>query len=191
MATWKASEMRFPGAKSTGANDFEGLDNPYKMSDPYGIPPNMFGIVPEELFGALGRVVMVAALLELQLLDLVTTLDQASQETHAGQSGTQLIKACRTLVDDLEPSLRAMVVPVLDRADDELAMRNAVVHSLWPSPTATYAYGWRPVTKSKRMSPGQANVAIEVSLPELGDLIRRTVRVVEDMVMIKQRVGNS
>jgi hypothetical protein len=93
------------------------------MSDPYGIPPNMFGIVPEEFFGALGRVVMVAALLELQLLDLVTTLDQASQQTHAGKSGTELIKACRTVLDNREPSLRAVVVPVLDRADDELAMQ--------------------------------------------------------------------
>ena len=81
-------------------------------------------------------------------------------------------------------------MPVLDRADDKLAMRNAVVHSLWPSPTAAHAYGWRPVTKSKRIGPGQANVAVEVSLPELGDLIRRTVRLVEEMVMIKQRVGN-
>ncbi len=102
--------------------------------DSYAIPPNMFGNVPEEFFGALGRVVMVTALLELRLLDLVAALDHATQEEHAGKPARELIRACRALLPGQDPSLSAEALDMLDRVDDALGMRNAVVHSLWPSP---------------------------------------------------------
>ena len=50
------------------------------QEDDYGIPNNMFGPVPDVFFATVGRVVMVASLLEVRLLDLLTELDRASQE---------------------------------------------------------------------------------------------------------------
>lgn len=160
-------------------------------SDSYAIPPNMFGNIPEEFFGALGRVVMVTALLELRLLDLVTALDHTMQEEHAGEPGRELIRACRTLLPDQDPSLSAEALDMLDRVHDALGMRNAVVHSLWPSPSTAAAFGWRPVTKSKRAAAGQPFVDINVSLTELQNLVRRMVGLIAEVMMITQRVGHS
>lgn len=60
------------------------------QEDDYGIPNNMFGPVPDVVFATVGRVVMVASLLEVRLLDLLTELDRASQDKHAGSQRRSL-----------------------------------------------------------------------------------------------------
>lgn len=55
----------------------------------------MFGPVPEDFYGLVGRVAMVAALLEDRLHVLFCGLAGASQNRMAGESGTTLVKECR------------------------------------------------------------------------------------------------
>lgn len=157
------------------------------MQDPYGIPDNMFGPVPEEFFAVLGRVVMVAAMLELQILDLLTVLEHATQDKHAGRPVGQLLEECRTRLGKSEAELCDPAMLVLNRAAVALETRNEVVHSLWPSPSLVAAYGWRPVIKKKRSQPDQPNASIATSVPELGALIERIVALVEEVAEVSAR----
>lgn len=56
------------------------------MPDRFGVPDNMFGPMPEDFYSAVGRVVLIAALLEVKLVDLLNTLDRVPQTTHARQA---------------------------------------------------------------------------------------------------------
>jgi hypothetical protein len=108
------------------------------MGDQYGVPDNMFGHVPEEFYGMVGRVVMVAAVLEMRLWDLATTLDGFDQQKHAGKSAKQLEEVCRPLLaGQQDPVLREQGDHLLVRVREALNDRNDVVHSLWPSPAST------------------------------------------------------
>ena len=154
--------------------------------DTYGIPENMFGQVPEVFFGMLGRVVMVASMLELRLLDLLTELDQARQDEHAGKSGAALIVSCRNRLDGYDPIFAASAAGVLDRARGVLDDRNAVVHSLWPHPGADSSYGWRPITRNKRDSPGQPYGSITLNGSQLRDLIAAIAALVRDVDRLRE-----
>ena len=153
------------------------------MSDPYGIPDSMFGQVPEEFFGLLGRIVMVTSFLELRLLDLLTELDQVPQDVHAGKSGAVLIKGCRRKLSDYEPVFAEDARAVLDRVGEVLQQRNAVVHSIWPSSDPGGAYGWRPRLAGQReeRTPWQPYGSIEVTGTELGGIITASVGLVGDL----------
>ncbi len=155
--------------------------------DAYGIPDNMFGHVPEIFFARLGRVVMVASMLELRLLDLLTELDQAPQDKHAGKSAASLIEACRVLLDRYDPSFAESATGILEKAQQALRDRNAVVHSLWPDPGIDSAYGWRPIPKNRRDSPGQPYKSITLNGLQLRHLIASTAELVHHVDRLRER----
>jgi hypothetical protein len=156
------------------------------MTDPYDIPANMFGpSPPEEHFGLVGRVVMVAALIELRAGDLLTALDQAPQAKHAGKPASDHVKKCRKLLTDQGLSYHEAGLAMLDKLDYVLNERNAIVHSVWPSPTIDYAYGWRPVTEGKRSptdkTANQPLVSYPTSAPMLSNVVARQVALVAEL----------
>lgn len=157
--------------------------------DAYGIPDNMFGHVPEIFFGRLGRVVMVASMLELRLLDLLTELDQAPQDKHAGTPAAGLIAACRVLLDRYDPAFAESATGTLEKAQQALNDRNAVVHSLWPDPDTDSAYGWRPVRKNRRDSPDQPYASITLNGWQLRDLIASTAALVHHVDRLRERAA--
>ena len=130
------------------------------MVDRFGIPDLMFGDVPDDFYGLVGRIALVATLLEDRVLGLLWALDDEPQATHAGLSTSQLIPKIRErterhakalgddLVDDIESTLVA--------AAEVLDQRHALIHSLWPQPTLEKAQGWRSkrVPKSERRRLG-------------------------------------
>jgi hypothetical protein len=76
--------------------DDQGALDQWAKPDDYGVPSNTFGFVPEEFYAIVGHVVMLAALVELQLLRLVWVFDRSEpQETYAGMPGAQLIHLLR------------------------------------------------------------------------------------------------
>ncbi len=154
--------------------------------DQYGIPENMFGHVPEAFYGLLGRIVMVTALLELRLLDLLTELHQVSQGVHAGKQGTALIDACHTRLDAYRDDFSHDCREVLDRARAALNFRNSVVHSLWPAPRLNDAYGWRPVRGRKRDHPGQPYKSTPVKEDQLVRLIRDCVGITRELDRLRE-----
>ena len=98
----------------------------------------------------LGRVVMVAALLEDRLLTLLTVLAMVPQGEYAGVSFTRLSKETRKALRVRPKDYANQVSDVLDRLAVRFEQRNELVHSLWPSPTLERAWGHRAVTLNKR-----------------------------------------
>lgn len=159
------------------------------QEDDYGIPNNMFGPVPDVVFATVGRVVMVASLLEVRLLDLLTELDRASQDKHAGKSASELVKGCCAALDRYDTHFAQPAGQTLEGARDALRERNAVVHSVWPNPSADGAFGWRPVREKRRDPPDPTGPfeSITVDARQLRDLISRSVALVRQVDRLRQR----
>ena len=156
-----------------------------------GIPENMFGPVPEAFYGSVGRVVMMAAMLEVRLLDLLTELDRSTQDRYAGEQASALIKQCRALLPRYDAKFAASARGVLDQTATALEQRNFVVHSVWPSPGLAEAFGWRPVRKAQRPSSGQPYLGTRVDLTWLRALIDRLVLLVAEVDGLRGRAAST
>ncbi len=144
-------------------------------ADQYGIPGNTFGDVPEEFYGVVGRVVMLSALIENKYAGLVTKLDRTVEATHAGKSVGQLDTEFKRIRS--EHTLSPRMIDALHEMKLVLEKRNAIVHSLWPSPTLGSARGWRAVTPKKRGPDGDYIVWVEHTIETLELLITQLVDV--------------
>ena len=113
-------------------------------------PGDVFGRVPEEFYGLLGRVVMLSTLVEDRTLMLLWALDDQPQPTHAGKPFWQLQQLIEQRLGAVAPGDRQEIGDVLARVAAVLDRRNGLVHSLWPNPTLDEAKGWR----SKRVPKG-------------------------------------
>lgn len=158
------------------------------MPDRFGVPDNMFGPMPEDFYAAVGRVVLIAALLDVKLADLLNTLDRVPQTTHAGKHGAELVKSALKSLESTHPALRDPGEAVLVEARDALDRRNDVVHNVWTAPTSDTAYGWRAVHRSKRSEPHQPHIGTTMALADLSDFIRRLVRLVPQIDDLRQQV---
>jgi hypothetical protein len=125
-------------------------------ADPYGIPYNVLGPLDPELPALIGRVVMLAALLEARVSSLRSGLAQQPEADFAGlQVGTNLT-ACRKRavaldgrLGELGPSLSEL----LDRLEDANTLRNELVHRVWAQAGLREWAGWKPLPARKRDSP--------------------------------------
>lgn len=120
------------------------------MKDQYGVPESMFGPVPEEFYGLVGRVVMLSTLVEDRMLMLLWAMDDKPQPTHAGKPFWQLQQLIEQRIDSMGRDLHAEITDVVARVAAAMDRRNGLVHSLWPNPTLEEAQGWR----SKRVPKG-------------------------------------
>ncbi|MDQ0030162.1 hypothetical protein [Arthrobacter bambusae] len=123
------------------------------MTDPYGIPDNMFRYELGEFPALVGRVVMVAAVVEMKLEHLVMSLSGQPQEAHAGKGAGSSVKLCRRLLrarrssfPDESTVFAERVEPLLNDVESALYLRNDVVHSSWPVP----GKGWRNLPDNQR-----------------------------------------
>ncbi|MFX0578417.1 hypothetical protein [Nocardia nepalensis] len=158
------------------------------MPDRFGVPDNMFGPMPEDFYSAVGRVVLIAALLEVKLVDLLNTLDRVPQTTHAGKHGAELVKSALKSLESTNPALRDQGKTVLVEALDALDRRNDVVHNVWTAPTSDAAYGWRAVHRRLRSEPHQPHVGTTMSLTDLSDFIGQLIRLVAQIDDLRQQV---
>lgn len=153
-------------------------------SDSWGVPDNFFGPVPAEFYAVVGRVTMLAALLDDMMLRLTWALTDEVQSVHAGKFASELDKVCRQAVGRNSTELRADVTAALDRARATRRLRNAVVHSLWPNPTLDSAFGWRP---AKSGHNGQMTVTFPTTRAALEELISSLVDEIGDLDKLQQR----
>jgi hypothetical protein len=141
------------------------------MSDRFGIPENMFGPVPEDFYALVGRIALVATLVEDRLLAILWALDDEVQPTHAGLSGTRLRELIGARLERVGPDMRAALGPLLTRVQAAMDRRNAVIHSLWPNPSLEGSQGWRSRRLPKSMGGGSEIVWTATSEAMLiGDL---------------------
>lgn len=153
-------------------------------TDSWGIPDNLFGPVPEEFYAVVGRVAMLAALLDDMMLRLTWALTDEVQSVHAGKVAPELDKVCRRAVARNSDDLRTDVTAALDRARATRGLRNAVVHSLWPNPTLDSAFGWRPARSGVN---GQMTVTFPATRAALEELIASLVDEIDEFNKLQQR----
>lgn len=154
------------------------------LSDSWGIPESFFGPVSDEFYAVVGRVTMLAALLDDMMLRLAWALTDEVQSVHAGKFATELDRVCRRAVTRNSDDLRADVIAELDRVRATRHLRNAVVHSLWPNPTLESAFGWRPV---KSGDDGQMTVTFPTTRAALEELVSSLVDEIDELDKLQQR----
>ena len=64
------------------------------VPDPHGVPSNIFGPVPEEFYGLIGRITMIWPVVEKELHWLADVLTGDSQDVAAGLPFNQLADRC-------------------------------------------------------------------------------------------------
>ena len=158
--------------------------------DRFGVPSNWFGAVPDDFYGLLGRVVMVAAVVENRLTTLLAAVNGGDTQKFAGLAARQSINELRREAAEFEDLVKSDTEQIPDSASTLFDVRNGLVHSLWPNPTLERAWGHRGVTVGRRTTEGSASVAIETSADDLRALIANFVRLYDQIVQVEQRVQN-
>lgn len=128
----------------------------------------MFGPISDEMFGAIGRVVAVASLVELNAIDLIAQIDCVPQTATAGKSLAALLEQREKAK---EPALPSDVVALLGQVMEALDKRNAVAHGLWTVSYDGSTFRWRPVIKRKRKAPHISTLDDTVTIDDMRSLI--------------------
>ena len=153
-------------------------------TDRYGIPGRLFGSVPEDIYGLIGRVTMLSALLENRLHVLLCTLASAPQDWLAGKPSAELIARCRGLLDRFRDEHRTAAAAFLDRAEAALHHRHEVVHSLWPFTGGPDVRGWRDVP-ARRGESAQLGKWTTLAASELPKLVTDFVSLMDDVHQVE------
>ena len=121
------------------------------------IPEGIFGYVPTMLPTLIGKVVMLAALLETKVEGLASSLDNATQDVHGGQgfavnSTTIRRRLASYESNPVEATFSDEVRELLVDIEAALTDRNFIVHGVWPKSSDFVWWGWKP-KRSKKNSP--------------------------------------
>lgn len=127
----------------------------------------MFGDVDDEFYGLVGRIALLATLLENRLHVLYGGLTAAPEAELAGKSGTKIITECERHIDRFADDRRGEAAIFLNAAKMALNQRHAVVHSLWQFADDGRQRAWRTVRKSHQERVGYPVVWTTVQLPDL------------------------
>lgn len=130
------------------------------MADRFGVPDNAFGLVPEDFYGLVGRIVMLAPLVDDRVLSLLWALDSAPQQEHSGKHTDAVVRMIRSRLESWPKTVHDEGEVLLKRAEAALRTRHALAHSLWPNPTMEAAQGWRPLPRRKRASADPRDVVV-------------------------------
>lgn len=162
------------------------------MQDRFGVPNSMFGSVPEDFYAVVGRIVLVATMVEDRTLAILWALDDATQDTHAGRSASDIRREIAAQVTRHSEALGPETVGDVRNALADLAgasaRRNALVHSLWPNPTAELAQGWRSIRQPKGPGPSSEVAWTPTSLGSLKRDLVELVDLQERLMMLASRI---
>jgi len=158
------------------------------VSDKYDIPDGVFGEVPDDFYGLVGRVALLAALLDDRLLSMVWALRNEPQPVQAGQPSAELLRLATSGLLRHDDELRTAGEQLLAQTKEALDARNAIVHSIWPNPSLTNARGWRPVIQRRRTETGEWTQWIELDEAKLRELILSMVRLISDHDRLRTQI---
>jgi len=148
----------------------------------------MFGDVPEDFYGLVGRVTLVATLLEDRLHVLYCALARAPQDSKAGEPGTVMIRECRSRLGKVRPERRDEAAAFLADAEAALLKRHEVVHSLWPFNQPGEVRGWRNVPSRRRSREDRPVEWTSLHEGELPNLLTTLVQLVDRCQRLEQWV---
>jgi hypothetical protein len=143
-----------------------------RKPDNFGVPGNMFGPISEEMFGAIGRVVAITSLVEMNAVDLITMIDRLPQTQTAGKSISAVLNQRKQAQ---KSALSADVVALLTEVADALDERHAVAHGLWTVSLDGSTFLWRPVVEAKRVASHIHTVGDTMTIDDMRSLIGRLV----------------
>jgi hypothetical protein len=157
----------------------------FRKADEFGIPITMFGYVSELFYATIGRVAMLAALIDTKMLELLWALDDHTQDVISDRYGNKLedlvMHASRLVGPKLGKDIRRM----LNEAGRLRGWRNDIIHSVSPNPTDEHAFAWRPGSpKTKGASPTKTFVT---SKEELMTLITDMIKLIGDLGTLAMR----
>lgn len=139
--------------------------------DRFGVPANILGQHPEDVYALAGRIVMLSALLEDRQRTLLQTLNDVADTEYAGEPVRRVIVRLGEAVSEaatLEMEWRG-AERLLERSGEAFEFRNAVVHNLWPAQPDGTLFGHR---QHPRTGYRQITVA---SIDEMTDAVRTLV----------------
>ena len=125
--------------------------------DDYGIPVQLFGEVDERFYSGLGRVVMLASLLDDMLVRLRQSLAHEFQSVSAGKFGEDVRDACTGAAEHVPDDLKKEVLALVKEARRLHAQRNRYVHGIWAQPSLEKGLAWM----AKLEQPYEARTEIE------------------------------
>lgn len=143
--------------------------------DEFGVPRTLLGDHPAQVWGAIGRTVAVAAVLENRLVALLQMLTLSGQSAYATETPTGLIAKLRGLEPAGDPAWAGWDT-WLDQAADAFEWRNHVVHNLWPAQSGGRLFGWRLGRDGKLSKVESTERELMSKLVELATLTTRAQR---------------
>lgn len=155
--------------------------------DPYGIPEGIFGAMSPELPALLGRIVMLAALLETKVEAVVSSIGTGTQDVYAGepvrnnlQLAIKLLALYKSTEQERQFSHRGTTI--LEEIGVALEQRNALVHRVWSRSGMDEWGGWKPLRKKQR-NPSSPSFTDwdDVTPADLTSLITTMVDLVEQI----------
>jgi hypothetical protein len=149
-------------------------------TDAYGVPEGFFGRVPEEFYGLVGRVAMVAAIVDEKVSNLACGLHpEVMQQEYAGKPAKALRDLARAGLERT-PDFKDRGIDLLDRTENGLRNRHALVHSVWPNPTVDSASGWRPLPRGQR-SGDEWIEWTETSISRITEVLAELIGLVDEL----------
>lgn len=160
------------------------------VPDSHGVPTNVFGVVPENFYGLIGRIAMLAPVVEKELHWLHDVITGATQDEVAGIPFGQLSSRCKTALAQGPPEVATIAIPAIDMAVVAAKRRNAIVHSLWPDPSLSRAIGHRPV-RPKERAPGSSDWTLTISTDQddLRSLIKAQIEAMDALADARRRIS--
>jgi hypothetical protein len=150
-------------------------------SDSFDIPDGMLGQHPEEVYGAVGRIVLLSALLENGLQTLVEKLKPTSQSSLSSVSALAA-EGRKHLPRFDDPSQRARAESFFADVDGALKERNDVAHNVWPAQPGRELFGWRP-SRDKVIGADRTQIK-PTDMAALRSLIKTLVRLIQECPVI-------
>ena len=154
------------GVRGNEASALRSAFPPADEVDEFGVPVNLLGLHPPEVWGAMGRTVALAALLEDRLVALLQMLTLSEQSAYAKSTPTDVIAALRAQAPAGEPTWSGWD-RWLDRALVAFEWRNHIVHDLWPAQPGGRFYGHRLGRGGERISVDTTSDELMRQLVEL------------------------
>jgi hypothetical protein len=119
------------------------------------VPESFFGYLSPELPAAIGRIVMLSALLESKVAALASSVENREQAFYASNEVSENIRICERGLplysrtnDESRFAISAMAV--VDEARSVLSARNAIVHRVRPRAGLAGWGGWKPLRRKER-----------------------------------------
>lgn len=152
--------------------------------DAFGIPARYFGYLTPELPAAIGRIVMLSALLESRISALASSVENKEQAFYASNDPIENLRVCERRLPMYdrgteERSFAASTMMLVAESRAIVSARNAIVHRVWPRAGQSGWGGWKPLRKKERGGAAEWTEWTDYTSEGLGTLIHALIALID------------